>query len=353
MKIAIYSPYLHILGGGEKYLLDIAVNLSKKNEVFLFTNPNVQKEIMRILGINLEGIKFIGDNLFHKSNNPVSRIQALHDFDELIFMTDGSVPYPINRKNYMIIQSPIHIPKKNLRNSLKLKKWKIVCYSGFMQKIIAGKLKKNAYILSPAVDIRKYKNNSIKKENIILSVGRFFAYPHNKKHDVLIEAFKSNFNYIFTDWKLIIAGGVTEESGEEIFNKLKILSEQFPIEIYKNLPFEKLVNLYNRAKIYWHAAGYGEDIINHPERAEHFGITPLEALASGCIPLVYNGGGLPDTIHDGRNGFLWNTITELISKTSRLIDDEMYYKNISDKLAKEAESFSLDKFYANLQKIFT
>ena len=36
MKIGIYDPYLHILGGAERYILTIALILGKNNEIILF-----------------------------------------------------------------------------------------------------------------------------------------------------------------------------------------------------------------------------------------------------------------------------------------------------------------------------
>ena len=40
-----------------------------------------------------------------------------------------------------------------------------------------------------------------------------------------------------------------------------------------------------------HAAGFGVDADEFPERLEHFGITPIEAASFGCIPVVYGQGG--------------------------------------------------------------
>jgi len=44
---------------------------------------------------------------------------------------------------------------------------------------------------------------------------------------------------------------------------------------------------------------------------EHFGITPVEAMAAGCVPIVYRGGGLTETVTKD-SGFTWKTIDELI-----------------------------------------
>ena len=46
-----------------------------------------------------------------------------------------------------------------------------------------------------------------------------------------------------------------------------------------------------------HAAGFGVDADEFPERLEHFGITPIEAASFGCIPVVYGQGGPREVVH--------------------------------------------------------
>ena len=45
MRIVIYAPYLHVLGGGEKYIGSIAEILSARNTVdfIAFKKPNLEK----------------------------------------------------------------------------------------------------------------------------------------------------------------------------------------------------------------------------------------------------------------------------------------------------------------------
>jgi len=36
---------------------------------------------------------------------------------------------------------------------------------------------------------------------------------------------------------------------------------------------------------------------------EHFGITTVEAMAAGCVPLVYDSGGQAEIVSSGYNGY--------------------------------------------------
>ena len=49
---------------------------------------------------------------------------------------------------------------------------------------------------------------------------------------------------------------------------------------------------------------------------EHFGIAPMEALASGCITLVHNSGGSGEFIPEE---FRWSTFEDLKEKIALLV----------------------------------
>lgn len=340
LKIGIYSPYLNILGGGERYLLTIAKMLSNDYEVFLFSDHALKDKARVTFNISLDKVHFLSNASFK-------------NFHIFFYMTDGSLFFPSAKKNFLIIQSPAHIPKFSLLNRLKLINWNILCYSQYMEKIIKGKLRKSATILPPCINIDRFRSNWREKENIILTVGRFFPYPHNKKHDLLIDVFKKNYQKYFSSWKLIIAGGLTEDSGKKILSDLKRKSTGFPIEILVNIPFSQLVKLYRLSKLYWHAAGFGEDIETHPERAEHFGITTLESMAAGCVPLVYDAGGQKDIVMNDQNGFLWSSEEELVNKTRLLINNTQLLQDLSKRAEKRVQNFSCAKFYEELDKLIT
>lgn len=350
IKVAIYSPYLQMMGGGERYILSIASILSQKYEVYLYAGEDIGEKANSMLGINLDRVHFLPANLLHRQN-VFERFINLRQYGLFFYMTDGSVFFSGAGKNCLIIQSPLHIPKKSFLNWVKLSNWQIICYSNFIKSAIQGKLgdKIKLSTLAPCINIKS--GTKQKKENIILSVGRFFPYPHDKKHAVLIDLFKKNFKKYFSNWKLVIAGGLTEAGGKKMFEDLKKKSAGFPIEVVANLSSNQLTKLYQKSKLYWHAAGFGEDLAKYPEKAEHFGIAPIEAMAAGTIPLVYNGGGLKDTINDGEGGYLWNNLDELVQKSVNLINNEELLSQQQIKAYEKSADYSRDKFYEKLDKI--
>ncbi len=347
-RIGFYSPYLSMFGGGERYLLSIAKSLSDDFEVSLFGPREIKKEAERLFGMDLEQIKFADDRIF-RQKSLLNKTFKLTAYNKFFYMTDGSLFFSPLKENFLIIQSPAHIPKLNLLNKIKLCDWKILCYSRFMADIIFSVLERQAYILPPPIDIPAFDKKK-KKENLILTVGRFFPYPHNKKQNVLLAFFKKYYQKIFKSWRLVIVGGLNEEGGRKIVEELQKESKGYPVEILTNLPFSKLCRLYARAKVYWHGAGFGEDLKKYPERAEHFGITTLEAMASACVPVVFAGGGQMEIVKNGENGFLWQNEKELVEKTEKLMDNNCYLK-LSQHAQKRAADYSLNKFNEKLEKI--
>ena len=79
-----------------------------------------------------------------------------------------------------------------------------------------------------------------------------------------------------------------------------------------NLPEAELIKLFQDSQIYCHLM-----------EGEHFGIAPMEALASGCITLVHNSGGSGEFIPEE---FRWNTIDDLREKIGKLVGSQGRYE---------------------------
>ena len=152
------------------------------------------------------------------------------------------------------------------------------------------------------------------KEKIILMVGR---YNPDKKQDVLIEAFRSMCELHESGWELHLAGKINAgDWSRRYHDKLVEHAHGLPVVFHYDLSIGELRELYGRSAIYWHAKGFGipED---QPQRMEHFGNTPLEAMSAGCVPVVMDAGGLRETVQHGINGFRWTRIEELHEYTLR------------------------------------
>jgi glycosyltransferase involved in cell wall biosynthesis len=104
-----------------------------------------------------------------------------------------------------------------------------------------------------------------------------------------------------------------------------------------------LDDLYGRAKIFWHAAGYGERE-ERPELAEHFGTVTVEAMAAGCVPVVVDKGGQSEIVRHGVDGFLWRTLDELALYTTLLARDEALRARLARAARERAAAFGRKQF---------
>ena len=107
---------------------------------------------------------------------------------------------------------------------------------------------------------------------------------------------------------------------------------------------------YQASVSYTHLYGVLEGL--EPQKMEHFGITTIEAMSNGAVPVVINKGGQKETVVEGVTGFKWDTEDECIEKTRKLIEDDNLRKEMAEKSAVRANEYSIEKFYERHREIF-
>lgn len=358
--VALYSPYLDILGGGEKHILSILQALEKEGyEINIFWDKNLQKEIKNQFSLHyINKIKWL-PNMFIDSGQArladasakrarmtsvLNRANTLKRFDMFFYVTDGSYFLSTAKKNYIFCMVPQKsLYQMNLINRLKTKNCNFICNSKYTQSWLKKwGIKTKVVYPYIANDFVNLDINQLQKENIILSVGRFFNHLHSKKQSEIINTFNKlkHTNPLYKDFILILAGGLMKED-KPYFESLKKLTLNSPdIALIPNLSFPKLLETYKKAKYFWHFAGYGVDENTTPELVEHLGITPLEAMAAGCLTYCYNAGGSKEIIQNNRNGFLFDNTDDLLSKM-------INYDRARD-IIKYAHSYVKDNFGFNV-----
>lgn len=347
MKVGIYTPYLDSFGGGERYMLTIAEILSNHHLVdllidqhYLDTNTKTMiSDLSKRFNLDLSKINLryvpMGTGL-----NTVKRLMFFRTYDLLIALTDGSIFYSTAKRSILHFQVPFkNTLANNLWRKIKLSSWELaICNSKFTKDHISRSWSIKTNVIYPPVQVDMVK--PLKKEKWIISVGRFASFSKSKKHEVMIQAFAElHKTGKIDDWSLHLAGSV--EGDDEYVNELKKTTENLPVSFYPNLQFRELVKLYGRSSIYWHAAGFGEV---DPAKMEHFGISTVEAMAAGCVPIVINLGGQKEIVEEGISGYLWDDIEELLEKTLRVVINEKIRKEVGSIAVKEAQKFSVERF---------
>ncbi len=180
--------------------------------------------------------------------------------------------------------------------------------------------------------------------NAILTVARITP---KKRILEMLEVFRGLVAGGLKGWTFIIAGSADAE-GAGYLAEIRKRAAGLPVRLELNPGFAELSALYGSSRVYWHMAGLGVDAKAEPYEMEHFGITPVEAMARGLVPVLFNGGGLKEIVEDGVNGFLVNGREELAARTAELCASPERLAALSEKARARSAFFSPAAFKAGL-----
>lgn len=208
-----------------------------------------------------------------------------------------------------------------------------VAISKTIQKRINDIYKRTSCVVYPPVDVEKFAlNNSIEREDFYLCISALVPY---KRIDIIIDAFNK-----CPDKKIFIVGdGNLRKELER-----KILKQN--IKLLGWVADSELIALYQRAKAFIYAA------------EEDFGISPLEAQATGAPVIAYGAGGVSETIvplTDTRKGnptgiFFYKQVSEALIEAINEFE-----KNVNEfdpiRTRSNAVQFSRDNFKNNFKSL--
>jgi glycosyltransferase involved in cell wall biosynthesis len=313
LNVAILNSYMETYGGGERLVTHVAKTLEDGNNVDILmrlVNRVNRGTILENTGIDLKNT----DILTIMTGEP---LRSVNKYDVFINSEWLSTEHGAGKKNILMTMFP-NVTSNGTTGDGYINSYdSIITISKFSQHWIKRYWNKESTVIYPPVDFvcTDEERMSLRKENMILSVGRFFVGGHNKKHDVMIEAFKNLVDSGHNEWELHLVGGLKQNAADkDYFNKLIDLAGGYNVRFHTNASQREVHDLYKRSKVYWHATGYGA---SDPMSYEHFGIAPVEAISAGCVPVLINKGGLPEIVAEC-GGYLWNTISEVVGITSEI-----------------------------------
>lgn len=225
---------------------------------------------------------------------------------------------------------------------------KIIANSNYTAKWIKNYWNLNSQVVYPPVETTNFSSAKNKKKWIV-STGRFFIGGHNKKQLEMVEAFKK-LSPQNPEWELHLIGSVNDAlTHKNYFETVVAASKGYPIVIHENIPFTQLQNILSQSSMYWHASGLDVNEADAPDKIEHFGLTIIEAMASGCVPVVINKGGPIEIVSN--SGVTWNTVEELINSTQELISNPKKLEEYRKKSIEASKLYSTQSFENKLNEI--
>ena len=384
MKVSIYiEPAGSGIGGSEFVGALLAEALAKNYQVDLFhripsltieklaANSDTNLQNVRLRYIELPEHELSRRNpLSHYKESQRMLAELSESYDIFVPIVHGVPPFSHAKKGALIVlfptpTAPYVKPAGGLDVKLALKHpgrylyqswaWKKrmetyqikTAISGFSSEWARRRWGIDCKVIYPPVNTAF---REVKKEKIILSVGRFAieSEGHTKKQKEMIETYHQLNSERSLDWEYFCVGGLTATAEHKaFFENLRDLASASGAHVMANLDWADLKSLYERASIFWHAAGYGEDQKSRPIFVEHFGISTVEAMAAGCVPVVINKGGQSEIVEHGVSGFLWETLDELRNYTTLLMNDNDLRAKMAQAARTRANLFSREQFVAN------
>jgi glycosyltransferase involved in cell wall biosynthesis len=196
-----------------------------------------------------------------------------------------------------------------------------IANSKFTAKRIRKYYQRKSRVVYPPVAVDKF-SPSADRGRYFLVVSRLSSY---KKIDLVVEAFNR------LKWPLVVAGTGAEK------NRLRKLAGP-NIRIVGFVKEKKLPKLYAGARALIFP---GED---------DFGITIVEAMASGKPTLALRAGGALEIVKEGKTGEFFDApeVEILVDGLRRLVENERKYS--PQYIRSQAEKFSVDNFRKNFME---
>lgn len=258
-------------------------------------------------------------------------------FRNAIYSFNLGIPYYVNINDHHTYIKPRNYIWKLLSYQVLQKANKNFVNSTFtLNKVLAyHNLNKNKFLVTgKGIDLKDFQfvYNEVKDTVNILFIGSQF---HRKGLDIALKALRILKNKLPHEIKLHIVG----ESGDDI-KKYDEMVDEYALQNYVvflgRQGKDEIVRLHNKAHFF---------IL--PSREEAFGVSIIEALASGSTVIASNTGGIPTIINDKVNGYLINVedFEDLARKIINLIENRDLRKKITIKGLDDSENFSFKKVF--------
>lgn len=384
-RAGVYFPGLTARGGAERLALTLALALSGMGwDVAIYSDVQMDARQLSIdLGEDVSGLRLVTlqDRPVGRLPREVARLIRLashatairkHDLELFINASFKSQLPGCGRRNVYYCHFPHNLDPfaesglrglyqklTSLADRLLVTRAPIFletynevwANSEFTARHVRGRWDLESKVLYPACEQIPGRD----KERVIAAVGRFQAMTPGspyKAQDILVREFAEMKDLHEAGWRLELVGGLKDNLADQAYyRQLVSEAEGSPVRLHPNATHAFIRELYARASIYWHAQGFGADDSVEPQTQEHFGITTVEAMSAGAIPVVYGTAGPLEVVRGVPRLEVWYTPQELATITRRWCKADQVAAAVRDACRIEAARFDREAFEASLAEL--
>src|SRR5712692_3383793 len=206
----------------------------------------------------------------------------------------------------------------------------LLSVSDFTRGFVERKWGRDSMTVYPPCPVEAYSDLSgvQPRENLVVTVGRIVP---EKRFHLFVELAR-----MVPRTRFVAIGSLSEESSAYF----KLLRRTAPENVSFVLsPLRKVRELLGRAMVYIHCA-----------ENEHFGITIVEAMAAGCVPIVHDSGG-PREIVTSDVGFRWRDLATAAQQITMLAENDRLRGELSAASCSRAQKFRPEVFEAEIVRV--
>ncbi|MGN7126073.1 glycosyltransferase [Methylorubrum thiocyanatum] len=346
-RIGVYNNFWQTLGGGEAHALNFVEALSAFGYIELISDDDF--DLDRVTS-------YFGKDPDRLIKRLIKQLtpELTEEYDIFVNSCYMSECESRAAHSLYLVSFPSKTPSANFLSS-----YQFIANSAYTlhwMERLWGRENFDASILYPTVSpnlIGYTPDRGASKSKTILSVGRFFRTGHSKNQHIIAEIYKMFVSHSGDhEWKLVLAGSSNDDLYVE---EIRSMLAGYNASVVVNIPISEMVSYYRDASIYIHAAGYGQDAEQEPEKFEHYGMTVAEAIMNGCYPIVYDAAGPQEIVQLLGEGEIYNNIDvavkALLNTTCKLAGQEMRNQVANDILGKAKKCISITNSDVSKKKI--
>ncbi|HEV2120114.1 MAG TPA: glycosyltransferase family 4 protein [Candidatus Bathyarchaeia archaeon] len=365
MKILLVHPRLSVKGGGERVAIHSIIAATKAgHEVHLLAEEFDETSFEDFYGYS--GVFNDIKRLYYPAFRSVSgqrgllyprliynwfqirRLSSIDSFDLVLSTQDianvPSTPRPVAQYCYFTESfshlavnpsSPIwqlyYKPASEYYRKHVGRVGTLLSVSDYTKGFVKEKWGRDSTTLYPPCPIQDYSEYGGRRgrENLVVTVGRLVP---EKGFDLFVDLAR-----LLPETRFLAIASLPEKRS----TYYEQLRQGAPDNVSFVLsPLRKVRDILGRAMAYVHCA-----------KGEHFGITIVEAMAAGCVPVVHDSGG-PREIVTADVGFRWRDLPTAVGQISALTNDDRLRQRLSTASSARAKRFRPEVFESEMIELF-